>query len=166
MSIKKNNFLNGNPPMADDNFLNGVKDEINNLINYFIEEDSSNREQQANAVLTAVLGGLNMKLTPESTSTNYKAVFSSFKKTIFPRNFTFFDGMVLWLNNTIENAGPATITILDRGPYNILNSDGDPIDAGMLKKGLQKLVFSSAFETFYLDEGAGSGSSNYSSVLF
>ena len=166
MSIKKNNFLNGNPPMADDNFLNGVKDEINNLINYFIEEDSSNREQQANAVLTAVLGGLNMKLTPESTSTNYKAVFSSFKKTIFPRNFTFFDGMVLWLNNTIENAGPATITILDRGPYNILNSDGDPIDTGMLKKGLQKLVFSSAFETFYLDEGAGSGSSNYSSVLF
>lgn len=166
MSIKKNNFLNGNPPMADDNFLNGVKDEINNLISYFIEEDSSNREQQANAVLTAVLGGLNMKLTPESTSTNYKAVFSSFKKTIFPRNFTFFDGMVLWLNNTIENAGPATITILDRGPYNILNSDGDPVDTGMLKKGLQKLVFSSAFETFYLDEGAGSGSSNYSSVLF
>ena len=166
MSIKKNNFLNGNPPMADDNFLNGVKDEINNLISYFIEEDSSNREQQANAVLTAVLGGLNMKLTPESTSTNYKAVFSSFKKTIFPRNFTFFDGMVLWLNNTIENAGPATITILDRGPYNILNSDGDPLDTGMLKKGLQKLVFSSAFETFYLDEGAGSGSSNYSSVLF
>ena len=166
MSIKKNNFLNGNPPMADDNFLNGVKDEINNLISYFIEEDSSNREQQANAVLTAVLGGLNMKLTPESTSTNYKAVFSSFKKTIFPRNFTFFDGMVLWLNNTIENAGPATITILDRGPYNILNSDGDPIDTGMLKKGLQKLVFSSAFETFYLDEGTGSGSSNYSSVLF
>ena len=166
MSIKKNNFLNGNPPMADDNFLNGVKDEINNLISYFIEEDSSNREQQANAVLTAALGGLNMKLTPESTPTNYKAVFSSFKKTIFPRNFTFFDGMVLWLNNTIENAGPATITILDRGPYNILNSDGDPLDTGMLKTGFQKLVFSSALGTFYLDEGSGSGSSGYTSVLF
>ena len=166
MSIKKNNFLNGNPPMADDNFLNGVKDEINNLISYFIEEDSSNREQQANAVLTAALGGLNMKLTPESTPTDYKAVFSSFKKTIFPRDFTFFDGMVLWLNNTIENAGPATITILDRGPYNILDSNRDPLDIGMLKTGLQKLVFSSALGTFYLDEGTGSGSSNYSSVLF
>ena len=99
MSVTKNNFLNGNPPMADDNFLNGVKDEINNLISYFAEEDSSNREQQAYAVLTAALGGLNMKLTPESTPTDYKAVFSSFKKTIFPRDFTFFDICTILLNN-------------------------------------------------------------------
>ena len=160
MSVKNNTFLNGNLPMAGDTFLNGIKDEINNLVQYFLDLDPANREQQAQAILVSNLGGLGLKLEENSTGINYIATFNSFKKTTFPGDFIFFNGMSFDINNTIENTGSPNITILDRGPYNILNYDGEVLQAGEFKKGVYKLIYNQTLNSFLLASGTGGGGSS------
>lgn len=152
MAVRQDTFINGSSPNVQDSFLNSVKDEINNAIGYFKPLDSGDREQLAQSIFASMLGGMSLKANEiTSTGTVLYLEFNKFNKSVIPEGFSFFDGMSLLFNNkSLVNTGNVDIYILDRGPYNLLDFNGNELEAGELCPGHYEIVWDSTLEAFLL----------------
>lgn len=153
MAVKEDIFINGSSPNVQDSFLNSTKEEINNAIQFFNPLDTGDREQLAQTIFTSMLGGVNMK-TNESTSTGslLHLEFNQFNKTVIPEGFDFFDGMSIVFKNSITNTGNVEIYILDRGPYSLLDSNKNELNAGNLGKEYRRIIWDSISGAFLLQD--------------
>ena len=149
MSIKQDIFQDDNQPPVDADWLNSVTAEINNVIRPFVEMllDGDNT-QLFEVFLKGILGKLSCKLDSSSTSTQYNLTFSEASISLLPQTMNYFDGMVLWINNTIQNTGLAKVNLLNKGSKDIFRQDGTPIQSGDLKIGLLALIYDESLNGF------------------
>lgn len=149
MSIKQDIFQDDNQPAVNADWLNSVTNEVNNFIRPFvISLLNGDNTQFLEAILKAILGKLFCKLDPSSTGTQYNLVFNEPLLNILPEPMNYFDGMVLWINNTIQNTGLAKVNLLNKGSKDIFRQDGTPIQSGDLKIGLLALIYDESLNGF------------------
>lgn len=149
MAVKQDVFIDDSEPQAGAAYLNSVKNEINNAIKPFVETLSdSNSEQLIEGILKACLGALICCLDSTSTSTQYNLAFKTPYLTALPTNFNYFNGMLLWIDNTIENTGATQLNLLSKGSKTIKRYNGDALQAGDLPVGLLPLIFDEASDCF------------------
>ena len=149
MAIRQLTFLNDREPQADADFLNSVVQEINNAIRPFVNIllDDENT-QLFETLLKIVLGKLVCKLDASSTGTQYNLVFNATAINSLPQFINYFDGMTLFIINTIKNTGPAKLNLLSKGSKNIYRSDGSLLQEGDLKEGLLILIYNESLDGF------------------
>lgn len=149
MSIKQDIFQDDNQPPVNADWLNSVTREINNLIKPFVTSLlNGDNTQLLEVILKISLGKLFCKLNPSSTSTQYNLVFNEPLLNTLPQSVNYFNGMVLWVNNTIENTSFAKVNLLNKGSKDILREDGTFIQPGDLKIGLLALVYDESLNSF------------------
>lgn len=149
MAVEQLDFIDDSEPQVGAVYLNSVKREINNTIKPFVELLSdSNNEQFIESLLKACLGSLVCSLDITSTSTQYNLKFKTPYLNILPASFNYFDGMLLWIDNTIENIGVSQLNLLNKGSIAIKNYNGSDLSAGDLPIGLIPLMYDESLNCF------------------